>query len=632
MTDQNRPQQTAPETLPLAADFPAATREEWRKLVDAVLKGAPFERLTGKTYDGLTVAPLAERRPRAQPIAARPGGAAWQVMARIEHPDPARANEIALRELGGGASGLSLVFAGAVGDRGIGLPTSEEAIARTLAGVDLSAGIAVEFDLSPQAAATVDAMIAKGSILSAGGANIRLGHDPLGAAALGRGAPHRWSEEAPHFARRLAALARRGLGGPLAVADGRIVHDAGGSEAQELAFVLAVALAYLRALEAEGVALEAAQPMIFFRLAADADQFLTIAKFRALRKSWARVQEACGLTAEPGFIAAETAWRMMARRDPQVNILRATIAVFAAALGGANAIAVLPFTAASGLPDRFARRIARNTQLVLLEESNLAKVADPAAGAGAAEDLTDQLARAAWGLFREIEAAGGAAAALASGMIEQKVADVRQARITAVARRQHALTGVSIFPNLNEIVNIGLESAATPTPLPNPHPRAEREQSAPLQPMRLAEPFEALRDASDRALAEHGARPKVFLANLGTPAEFTPRATFARNFFEAGGIEAVDGDGGDTSALANAYAKSGAALVCLCSSDKVYEKQAIAAAATLKAAGARHIYLAGRPREQEAALKAAGVQSFIYEGCDALATLRAAYQTLVGTS
>ena len=279
-------------------------------------------------------------------------------------------------------------------------------------------------------------MLAKGFALSPRGAGIRVGHDPIGAMAIAGSAARPWSEEAPHFARRLAALSRNGFTGKLAAADGRVIHNAGGSEAQELAFVLGVAIAYLRALEAEGVALDAARRMIFFRLSADADQFLTIAKFRSLRKLWARVEASCGLAAEPGFVSAETAWRMMAQRDPHVNILRATVAAFAAALGGADAITVLPFTAARGLPDRFARRIARNTQLVLLEESHLAKVADPAAGSGAVEDLTDQLCRAAWALFREIEAAGGVAAALGSGLIQQKVADVRAKRAAAIARRK----------------------------------------------------------------------------------------------------------------------------------------------------------------------------------------------------
>jgi methylmalonyl-CoA mutase len=435
--------------------------------------------------------------------------------------------------------------------------------------------------------------------------------------AIATGATRPWNEEAPHFARRVAALARDGFRGRLAVADGRIIHNAGGSEAQELAYVLSVALAYLRALETEGVALDAARQMIFFRLSADADQFLTIAKFRSLRKLWARIEAACALAPEPAFVSAETAWRMMARRDPHVNILRATIAVFAAALGGADAVTVLPFTAALGLPDRFARRIARNTQLVLLEESHLAKVTDQAAGSGAVEDLTDRLCRAAWALFQEIEAAGGIAAALAGGLIQQKVADVRAKRAAAVARRADALTGVSIFPNLAEA------EAKVDLPAPARRPSAGR-----LQPIRLAEPFEALRDASDGLLARTGARPKVFLTTLGTQAEFAARATFAKNFFEAGGIEAVGGDSVDLSALPAAFKAAGATLACLCSSDKVYEKQAVEAALALKVAGARHIYLAGRPRDQEAALKAIGVQAFIYEGGDALATLTGAYDML----
>jgi methylmalonyl-CoA mutase len=608
---------TDPEPVQFAADFPPTTREEWRKLVDAVLKGAPFDRLVSRTYDGLSIEPLAARRSNVRPVAARPDATPWEIMSRIDHPDPALANEIALRELGNGATGLALVFSGSRGDHGFGLPASEAALERALEGVDLSAGISIEVDLSPLAVTVIDATLARGRPLPAPATKLRLGHDPLGGTAMARVSTTPWNEHAAHFARRLAALARAGFRGKLAVADGRVIHNSGGSEAQELAFALSVALAYLRALETEGVTLEAARRMIFVRLSADADQFLTIAKFRALRKLWARVEVSSGLAAEPCFISAETAWRMMARRDPHVNILRATIATFAAALGGADAITVLPFTAARGLPDRFARRIARNTQLLLSEESHLDKVADPAAGSGAVEGLTDELCQAAWALFQEIEAAGGIAVALETGFIQRKVSAVRTERVAATARRKDALTGVSIFPNLAEA------DARVDLPAPSIKPSPDG-----LQPIRLAEPFEAMRDASDRVLAETGTRPKISLANLGTPAEFTARSTFARNFFEAGGIEAVDSDGADAPALAVSFKASGASLACLCSTDKVYEKEAVAAAQALKAAGGRHLYVAGRPREQEAALKAAGVQSFIYEGCDALATLRAAYDIL----
>jgi methylmalonyl-CoA mutase len=443
--------------------------------------------------------------------------------------------------------------------------------------------------------------------------------------AIAGGGARRWSEDAPHFARRLAALVREGVAGPQAAADGRVIHNAGGSEAQELAFVLAVATAYLRAIEAEGVALDAARRMLFFRLCSDAEQFLTMAKFRALRKLWARVEVSCGLAPAPALVSAETAWRMLAARDPHVNILRTTIAVVAAALGGADAITVLPFTAARGLPDAFARRIARNTQLILLEESHLAKVADPAAGSGAVEDLTDELCGAAWKLFQEIEAAGGAAAALENGLIQRNVAAIRAERAAAVARREDALTGVSIFPDLDEPDVLVL------APIPPPPRRAGPEQMfEPLPAIRLAEPFEALRDASDKFLARTGARPKIFLANLGTPADFTARATFASNFFAAGGIEAVNRESDSPPALASAFKASGVALACLCSSDSIYEREGTAAAGALKAAGARHIYLAGRPGGREDALRAAGVQSLIFEGCDALGTLQAAYQALTG--
>jgi methylmalonyl-CoA mutase len=617
MTDREKP--------PLAANFAPATREDWRKLVDAVLKGAPFERVRSTTYDGLAIEPLAARRADAQPRSGRRGAAPWQALARIDHPDPAEANAAALHELENGAGGLALVFAGAVGDYGFGLPANERTLGRVLEGVDLGAGIAVELDLTPPAEAVIDAALASGLVLSPPASNLRVGRDSLGAMAIAGGGARRWSEDAPHFARRLAALVREGVAGPQAAADGRVIHNAGGSEAQELAFVLAVATAYLRAIEAEGVALDAARRMLFFRLCSDAEQFLTMAKFRALRKLWARVEVSCGLAPAPALVSAETAWRMLAARDPHVNILRTTIAVVAAALGGADAITVLPFTAARGLPDAFARRIARNTQLILLEESHLAKVADPAAGSGAVEDLTDELCGAAWKLFQEIEAAGGAAAALENGLIQRNVAAIRAERAAAVARREDALTGVSIFPDLDEPDVLVL------APIPPPPRRAGPEQMfEPLPAIRLAEPFEALRDASDKFLARTGARPKIFLANLGTPADFTARATFASNFFAAGGIEAVNRESDSPPALASAFKASGVALACLCSSDSIYEREGTAAAGALKAAGARHIYLAGRPGGREDALRAAGVQSLIFEGCDALGTLQAAYQALTG--
>ena len=332
---------------------------------------------------------------------------------------------------------------------------------------------------------------------------------------------------------------------------------------------------------------------------------------------------------------AETAWRMITRRDPAVNMLRATVAVVAAGLGGADGITVLPFTAAHGLPDRFARRIARNTQLILLEESNLARVSDPGAGSGGIEDLTTQLCAAAWAQFQEIEKAGGAVAALVQGLVQNAVAATRTAREKNIARRKDALTGTSEFPDIHEsdvhVMDIAPRAASA----------SEPSAFAALPRIRLAEPFEQLRDASDRALSASGSRPKVFLANLGKLADFTARTLFTKNFFEAGGIEAATNDGfalfsplptgevkTDLAALVAAFKASGTKLACLCSSDKVYQAEAIDAANALRAAGAAHIYLAGRPGDLEAALKSVGVEDFVYAGCDVLAVLRTAQHQL----
>ncbi|MEA2938165.1 MAG: methylmalonyl-CoA mutase, partial [Alphaproteobacteria bacterium] len=590
--------------LPLAAGFPAATYEQWRRLAEAVIKGARFEdRLQSRTADGLVIDPLYPRAPEASPIAARKPGARWQVMARVDHPDPAAANAQALEDLAGGANGLVLVGAGAVGAQGFGL-LPDAGIEAVLAGVQLDAGIAIEFDLSPQAthlALMFAGLVAKRGV-AADAIDFRFGFDPLGAAVFNGGYPDDWQQFGPATARLARELSEAGFKRPLTVADGRIVHGAGGTEAQELAYVVAAAVASLRAFEAGGIALDNARRMIFFRLAADADQFLTVAKFRALRKLWRRIEESCGLVPAPAFVSAETAWRTMTRHDPATNILRATIAAFSAGIGGADAITVIPFTAARGLPDGFARRVARNTQLVILDEAHIARVADPTAGTGWSEHLTDQLCRAAWTLFHEIEAAGGAAAALAAGLIQRKVAAARAELETAVATRRHALIGANEFPDLGETPVAVLDVArASMPPLPVAVP------VMPLSQMRLAEPFEALRDRSDRLLDQTGARPKVFLANLGASADFTAPAAFARNIFGSGGIDALDNAGfAHRDAMIAAFKASGASLACLCGSSEAYARQGVAAAKALRAAGVRGLYLAGEPGEREAELRAAG--------------------------
>ncbi len=591
----------------LAAAFPAATEAQWRALVDGVLKGADFEkRLVRRTPDGIVVRPLyppAEAAP--QPGRAAPGR--WRVSQRVDHPDPGEANALALTDLDGGADALTLVLAGAPAARGFGLP-GPQAIDAALAGVMLPLiGLRLDAGLSgPDAARALLALAkARGDDLST--LDIDLGLDPIAVEAATGTAPS-W----PGLADLLREVEAQGFTGRTFLADARPFHEAGASEALELAAVLSGALATLRALEAGGHELERARAALAFLLVAESDEFLTVAKVRALRRLWARVEEACGLTPAPIRLHAETAWRSTTRRDPWVNMLRATAAVFSAGLGGADAVTVLPFTAAIGLPDAFARRCARNTQHVLLDEANLWRVADPAAGAGGFETLTDQLCTEAWALFQAIERDGGLTHSLRSGAMADRLAALRKTRDADLATRRQPITGTSEFPDLHE----------APVAVLAPAPAQGSVPEGALPSRRLAEPYEALRDASDAILDRTGRRPRVFLANLGPLSAFNTRATFARNAFEAGGIEAVTNEGfPDHAALAAAFRESGTPLACLCSSDAVYAEEAVPAAEALRAAGATTLYLAGRPGDLEPALRAAGVAHDLYAGCDLVTLL-----------
>ncbi|MFY0576895.1 methylmalonyl-CoA mutase family protein [Cystobacter fuscus] len=299
-----------------------------------------------------------------------------------------------------------------------------------------------------------------------------------------------------------------------------------------------------------------------------------------------------------------------------MNILRATAESFAAVVGGADSVSTSPFDEALGTPDAGARRLARNTQLILRDESSLNRVADPAGGSYYLEQLTGEFARAAWAELRRIEALGGMARALATGEVERVLAETRAARDKAVRTRRLPIVGVSEFPHLGETP---VRREARPSVRGNPS----------LRPTRVAETFEALRDASDRYLLSHGVRPRAFMANLGTVAEHTTRSTWIVNALAVGGIEAQEHHGfADAAAAAELFASSGAALAVISGPDALYPDQVPALCAAFKARGARVVAVAGRPGDHEAAFRAAGVELFIYAGADLVALLSSLHQQL----
>lgn len=616
---------TEPSELTLAADFETASRGQWQSLVAAVLRksGAlregdhphhPESLLAGKTYDGITLQPLYTAGDAPAGTAGYPGlppfvrggspegkvATGWDTRVRHAGADAAATNAAALTDLENGANSVWL----AVGASGVAVDNIADALTGVY--VDLAP---VVLDPGADYVAAADALLAlfddRGIAPSA--AIGTLGADPIGLRA--RTGQQHDTAPAAELAARVAASHPQVR---TIVADALPFHDAGGSDTQELGASIAAGVAYLRALTAAGMDVDSAATQLEFRYAATADQFLTIAKLRAARRLWARVCEASGVApAKRAQVQhAVTSSAMLTTRDPWVNILRGTVACFGAAVGGADAITVQTFDAAIGLPDAFSRRVARNTSAILLEESRLAGVIDPAGGSWYVESLTDELARAAWREFQDIESAGGIEAALDSGFVAEQLDATWQARSARLATRKDALTGVSEFPHLEEKA---VERPAAPALL-----------TGGLPARRYGQAYEELRDRSDAHLAATGKRPRIFLATLGPVAQHTARAMFAANLFAAGGIEPVNG--GATAGAADVlsgYMASHAEVACLCGTDLAYSEQADEVVEALHKAGAKAVLLAGKPSDAYA-----GVSGFVHLGCNALDVLTETLATL----
>ncbi len=574
-------------------------RQQWRTAVAGVLAKSsrrdvadlpaePERLLDSQTYEGFAIRPLytsLDARPEPSLPGQWPfvrGGDAlrdvksgWKVVESfpaVAGTDVGTVNGAVLVSLTEGASALALRVGG---EGGIALGELD----RLLDGVFLDLVPVIFERTGADLAATADAVLPLLEDLDDDQRSrlaIDLGADPLTAPLSGQAAAE--DTDLPAIVAKLTDYA----GGVRAVTvDGPAFHNLGASAAWELAGSIAAAVAYLRVLSDGGVATADALRQISFRYAADDDQFMTIAKLRVARQLWARVAEVVGAdTADDAGAArihAVTSLPMMTQRDPWVNMLRTTLAAFSAGVGGADTVQVLPFDAAipeglDGTSASFARRIARNTQLLLLEESHIGQVLDPAGGSWFVEDLTAQLAEQAWAHFQDIEARGGFVAA--RDHIAAQIAEVAARRSDDIAHRRTAITGVNEFPNLDE----------------KPLPQGASASSI----ARYAAGFEALRDRSDAFLAATGARPKVLLLPLGPLAEHNIRTTFASNLLASGGIEATNPGPLDAAAIAGAVAEAGAPTVAvLCGTDARYGAEASDAVAAARAAGVREVLLAG---------------------------------------
>lgn len=576
-----------PDRLALASPEDRHVAADWEKLAAGVLRkagrltdsdpdSAVWGKLTRTTLDGIAIAPIgtadsvrdltgpggAGAAPFTRGRLAEKPEIGWDIRPLFSGQDGRTTNEAVLVDLENGATSLWLE---------LGEVLTPEDLGTALAGVLLDlAPVILDAPADPVAAARAfAALLADRGVVPAEGTN--LGADPIGAGVRGGVSAGLSVDLVTEVAGIARAAGTRGV-----VVDGTAVHDLGASDGQELGYSLAVGAAYLRALTADGIDLDEALGLIEFRYAATDEQFTTIAKFRAARRLWSRVAEISGASeaARGQRQHAVTARAMMSKYDPWVNMLRTTVGAFAAGVGGAEAITVLPFDTALGVSDALARRNARNTSSLLISEAHVAKVVDPAGGSYAVERLTDDFARVAWEEFGRIEEAGGIQAALADGSLQGRIDAVVAQRETEVARRKRPLTGVSEFPNLHETL---------PPRVANPDADRVRRYGA---------SFEGLRD-------EPASTP-VFLATLGTIAGYTARATFAANLFAAGGIDVeTAGPTSDAVGVVAAYAGQPVPcpVVCLVGNDKAYAEWGADVIAALREAGASWVILAGKPSE-----------------------------------
>lgn len=445
----------------LDPDAELSGHEEWTRLVEKLLGESDFSTLQSRTRDDIVIEPLYPARSDVPPLHGR-GARSWTIDQIVDDPDPEQANLQALADVAGGAAGLALRFAGAASAVGLGLPVTEEALRTTLDGVDLAA-VGVRIDAHPRVLESADwlqQLVARQGVAPEL-ADISWGLDPAALATAGGR-----SETAPEtLARLFSELHVAGFRGALAEIDTRAFHEAGGSEALELAAFLAGATCWLRALSDAGIAAEIALSCFGATFAVDRDQFLSIAKLRAARLLWRRLAELCGAPAARLRIHAETSRRMMTRADPHSNLLRTTIAAFAAGVGAADSLTILPFTAALGLADRSARALARNIQHLLMQEAHLHRAADPAAGSGLVEALTEQLAEKAWAGFQAIEREGGILGSLRKGALQKRIATAREGLRAELAGGAAPLVGATVFRQADALAADCGGAAGVPEPV-----------------------------------------------------------------------------------------------------------------------------------------------------------------------
>jgi len=475
--------------LTLAADFPDVSASDWLGQVEANLGSGAVDRLVTKTGDGIAIQPIYPT-PKTSPSPLITNTKRWKIVQRTDIPDFTTANSQILDDLLNGATGISVVLPGGATAGSYGVPVySANDFKRLTKDVELDL-ISLRLDGGRHGLKVGRHVLEvyQDRNLDLSRCDLTLAIDPVTGFALS-GSSIGLNDLSNQMTDVLEQARNGGHQGVVFSGDGRIYHESGASQGQELGFAIASVVQHLHLLAKGSTDLASIWPHLGLILSADADQFLTIAKLRAAHLVWQRLQEA--MDVEPVLLQldVETSRRMMSKLDPHVNMLRTTTATFSGGVGGASSIAILPFTSAIGLPDSFARRIARNAHIVLQEESSIGLVGDAAAGSGYVEEITNQIAEKAWKAMQEIEAKGGMFEALSSGHVQKSIADNATKTSAAVKNNQHVLVGINKFTTEEKtpVRTLDLKPVSDLEITEAQDLNCDR-----LEPARLSEPFEKL--------------------------------------------------------------------------------------------------------------------------------------------
>jgi methylmalonyl-CoA mutase len=648
----------------------------WKEEVEKSLKGKPIEKLYSDTYENLRIKPIYTREDIAslEHIEQYPGFPGyvrgveangyiqepWAVSQELSANSPKEWNEIVKHDLARGQTEIHLVL-----DKLGFSVTSLDDIEEMFSGISLQ-NYSLRVDAG-ECSLPFLALLASHLEKQQVPLNTlrgTIGMDPL-AALVKKGQLSSSLKTLYDVMADVTAWAKENMPNvKTMIVHSEPYHNGGANAVQELALAFATAVEYLNECLNRGLTIDEAAKRISFSVAIGSNFFMEIAKLRAARLVWANIVQAFGGNKESQkmMIHARTSHFTKTVYDPYVNMLRATTEAFAATVGGANSLHVSPFDEAIQPADEFSRRIARNTQLILLEESHLGKVIDPAGGSYYVESLTAQLAEKAWTLFQQIEAKGGMTKALEEGFVQAEVEKIAELRKKNVKTRKEKIVGTNFYANLaeppvqrTEVNKHASTSSEEPlkeeivaklkagfsekkfvqTAISIASRRAIAQDIAkaleedglsitPIKQWRLAEPFEQLRKASEAHLAKHGSRPKVVLINLGAIPSHKARADFITGFFEAGGFEVVKNNGymSKEEAVQGALSLEGTHYI-ICGSDESYVDTVPTIAAELKKANPHlKLYVAGKQApEIEKTFVRAGIDGFIHIGSNCYETL-----------